>query len=210
MPTATISTHPIFVLFGRPGSGKSTVADQAAVLFQERSSIQQSQQQSPKMLPVERIDLDVCVPQWMRDNFSKGIYPTIQERAEFANACCDHVEQSMRNNNTNTNELFAAVATLVSFSFVNSDLRDIFRRHFPHAQWILLCTAPDEAQRRIDQRQGHFYKRGPNQPDAMDRNAEWEFAPVTFSHYRLDGLDSVDQNAVKLVDWIRTTVLGEP
>jgi energy-coupling factor transporter ATP-binding protein EcfA2 len=52
-----------FVVFGRPGSGKSTIADAAAELLKEEGR------------SILRVDLDECVPQWMRDNFSHGIYP---------------------------------------------------------------------------------------------------------------------------------------
>ena len=33
------------------------------------------------------LDLDVCVPDWMKENFNKGLYPTLAQRREFANDC---------------------------------------------------------------------------------------------------------------------------
>ena len=48
------------VIFGRPGAGKSTVAHAALELAQQRG------------IQCLGLDLDSCVPQWMRDNFANG------------------------------------------------------------------------------------------------------------------------------------------
>jgi energy-coupling factor transporter ATP-binding protein EcfA2 len=55
--------RPLVVVFGRPGSGKSTIADAATGLLTDEGR------------SILRLDLDVCVPQWMKDNFANGIYP---------------------------------------------------------------------------------------------------------------------------------------
>ncbi|EOD12121.1 hypothetical protein EMIHUDRAFT_213894 [Emiliania huxleyi CCMP1516] len=62
----------VTILFGRPGAGKSTVAD--AVLAAADGG------------DVFGEDLDVCVPLWMRDNFARGVYPTLPQRRAFAQA----------------------------------------------------------------------------------------------------------------------------
>ena len=66
---------PIYVLFGRPGAGKSTLASAA------------TKNANNCLL----LDLDVCVSNAMRENFSKGIYPTSRQRVEFMNSACDYV-----------------------------------------------------------------------------------------------------------------------
>ena len=54
------------IIFGRPGAGKTTIAD--ALLKHADAENAQG------------VDLDVCLPQWMRDNFARGIYPSLDER----------------------------------------------------------------------------------------------------------------------------------
>lgn len=206
--TNSIHHPPCVVVFGRPGAGKTTVAD-AAVAMLSSSSEQD--------ISCLGLDLDVCVPQWMRDNFANGIYPTLQERQAFAIECCDYVEKQVENykKEDNPNEL----ATIVSFSFVNTDLRDVFRSRFPHAKWILIDTQENEATRRITMREGHFYK-GVKKIDGSDQKEdnldtdvrsdkyndndentknEWNFAPVTFDHVILDGTETVEVNAKRVV-----------
>jgi gluconate kinase len=172
---------PMVVIFGRPGAGKTTVADGAA---------------GPN---ITRLDLDVCVPQWMRDNFAAGIYPNLAERQAFAGSACEYVDQCLQEKDT------VPLAAIVSFSFVNTDLRDIFRAHFPQAKWILIDTTEDESQRRIQERQGHFFKgnvtesaetKSPSTTSSRpEDDSDWEFAPVSFPHIVLDGGDPVDVNA---------------
>ena len=41
------------------------------------------------------LDLDVCVSPSMRDNFAKGIYPSLSERREFAKTACQYVESEI-------------------------------------------------------------------------------------------------------------------
>ncbi|KAL7561841.1 hypothetical protein ACA910_009679 [Epithemia clementina (nom. ined.)] len=190
---------PMICIFGRPGAGKTSVAESAIAKLQQqsRSSIMLSRSTTFTIDPVG-LDLDVCVPQWMKENFAKGIYPTLAERRAFAKGCCDYVEESMAsaaatrkkaqlrqascppssrdcvpqpsadmlqqqqqsqvdgddNNNWNNTIIFA----IVSFSFVNTDLRDYYRERFPHTQWVLIDTSESEATIRIEQRKGHFYK----------------------------------------------------
>ena len=211
-------TTPIVVVFGIPGCGKTTVANKAMDLLQSRSSSE------PAKVPIIRpvaLDLDVCVPQWMRDNFAKGIYPSLKERQEFALACCAHVEECLQRASTDlnrTDEPREQLAAIVSFSFVNTDLRDSFRSRFPDSQWVLIQTAEDEARRRIEQRQGHFYKgkavstkiretspetkHSTRQTNAAD-NKEWDFAPVSFPHTILDGRITMEENAGIVVNLVR-------
>jgi gluconate kinase len=191
----------IAVVFGRPGAGKSTVAEKAVAL--------NAGGDSGIVRSVKCLDLDVCVPQWMKDNFAKGLYPTLEQRKEFAIGACDYVDEQLASIN-------AEDGTIISFSFVNDDLRDVFRGRFPQAKWILIDTSEIDAQDRINKREGHFYKGNPNKttdsktaikkaeekespskPNAD--NNEWDFAPVTFDHIILDGLKPVEENAKRVI-----------
>jgi gluconate kinase len=181
---------PMVIVFGRPGAGKTTVANQAADLLLAK-----------KEGKVLALDLDVCVPQWMRDNFAKGMYPTLEQRIEFAKDACQFVIEQQEKQTS------AALTTVVSFSFVNTDLRDVFRETFPDARWILIDTTEGEAQHRIDEREGHFYKGGaatvaeeePEKGDEAD-NSDWDFAPVSFDHVCLPGGNSIVENAQQVVE----------
>ena len=166
------------------------------------------------------LDLDVCVPQWMRDNFANGIYPTLNERTAFAFDCCDYVERALEQKSSLQTPNLGAI---ISFSFVNTDLRDVFRSRFPHAVWVLIDTTEDEATRRINLRQDHFYKgkqgdpseihvvaedekgTDPNEGDDVD-NSEWAFAPVTFDHIALDGTKGVEENAKYIAQVLRNAL----
>lgn len=183
------------VVFGRPGSGKTTIAQEAL-----RQMLLSDTTDATNIIG---LDLDVCVPQWMRDNFANGIYPNLSERREFSIIACDYVEreQLLQQKKQKQN----AATTVVSFSFVNTDLRDYFRQRFPHAQWALVDTTEQEANLRIQQRKGHFYKgkvlpaTTQPPPSKEDRepadNADWKFAPVDFPHTILDGNMPVAHNA---------------
>jgi gluconate kinase len=193
----------IFVIFGIPGSGKSTVADRVLALL---SSHWQSLQSEPQPRPIA-LDLDSCVPEWMRENFARGIYPTLKQRGEFVASCCDYVVKSL--SDTAKQHPDTHTVAIVSFSFVNRDLRDGFRNRFPNSQWILMQTSEEEAQRRIESRAGHFYKgktssrhQTPTDTSTND-NTDWDFAPVTFPHAILDGMKPVDENAAQVVQMIR-------
>lgn len=175
----------MIIVFGRPGAGKTTVAVKAA----EQASCQS-------------LDLDVCVPQWMRDNFAQGMYPTLPQRVAFAQDACDYVEKER------------CPKTIVSFSFVNTDLRNVFRERFPLAVWALVDTTEEDAVLRIAQREGHFYKGDNNNNNNIQKddlndsteqkqeqdNSDWDFAPVTFAHVLLPGGDSIEENAQRVVD----------
>ena len=76
---------PSVIVFGRPGAGKTTVANAAVEKLQT----------SNDNITCLGLDLDVCVPQWMRDNFANGIYPTLEERNRFANECCQYVTHEL-------------------------------------------------------------------------------------------------------------------
>jgi energy-coupling factor transporter ATP-binding protein EcfA2 len=213
--------NPMVVVFGKPGAGKSTVADFAIQLLVEQNSNAQQlpgSTSSTRVCPVG-LDLDVCVPQWMRDNFAAGIYPTLKQRTEFASSCCDHVEQSLQSEKEKQQvDDPRLLAGVVSFSFVNTDLRDVFRSRFPLATWVLIDTADEEAKLRIEQRKGHFYQgkieaslssdettkaekeEAPDSPGSDKDNSEWEFAPVTFHHVILNGYDPIEKNAEKVAE----------
>lgn len=185
---------PIVIVFGRPGSGKTTVANAALTRLKQQQC------------SVIGLDLDVCVPQWMRDNFAKGMYPNLDQRLDFAQSAADHVESSLLHKQKSS----LLAGAIVSFSFVNVDLRDVFRRRFPNAVWYLMETTEEEAAQRILSRHGHFYKgkvvssgqkqqQQQEEEESSDRpasdNQDWNFAPVTFDHVILDGTRSVDENA---------------
>ncbi|KAI2490703.1 hypothetical protein MHU86_23864 [Fragilaria crotonensis] len=252
------SDHPpMVIVFGRPGAGKTTVADRAAALLHE-----QCQNSKARIIEdddgdegcatygndnvVLALDLDVCVPQWMKDNFAKGLYPTLAQRLEFAELACAHVETKHKEHHQqqrlieqyeNVDDAPTPTILIVSFSFVNTDLRHAFRQRFPRALWALVDTSEDEAQRRIEERRGHFYKgrRAPpplqqGNDDATtemafttstsaikstgtsgtaiqdENNSDWEFAPVTFDHLILPGDESVERNAERVVDLVRTSL----
>jgi gluconate kinase len=184
---------PIVVFFGRPGAGKTTLVIAALENWKDGS--------------FRGLDLDACVPQWMKDNFQRGVYPTLAQREEFAIQCCDYVKQEL---------VKTKKPLIISFSFVNKDLRDIFRQHFPHAIWVLINTPELEAMKRIQQRKNHFYKgdnptsvtgveekksRAKDTTDRTDEtgaNPEWQFAPVEFDHLALDGNESIGVNAERI------------
>ena len=100
----------------------------------------------------------------MRDNFAKGVYPTLDERNAFAETAADHVEACVADQGDDK-------PCVISFSFVNEDLRCSFRNRFPLARWVLVDTSEDDAAERIARREGHFYK-GPTAADP-DRGSEW-------------------------------------
>lgn len=155
------------------------------------------------------LDLDVCVPQWMKDNFAKGQYPTLEERNMFALEACNYVEKQLEDNLEKVDSDLAAV---VSFSFVNTDLRDNFRTHFPQSKWVLIDTDDDEATKRINEREDHYYKGNVNAKDGGDSpvkeekkepnrdNSDWDFAPVNFPHVILEGKNSIEVNAEKVLE----------
>ena len=63
---------PIWIIFGRPGAGKTTIAN---VVVDRLGSVE-----------TLALDLDVCVPQWMRDNFAKGVC-TSRRRSRASRSC---------------------------------------------------------------------------------------------------------------------------
>lgn len=134
----------------------------------------------------------------MKESFGRGIYPSSEERVEFITRSCDYVDRLMATMSDET------TAVLVSFSFVNSDMRDVFRSRFPHSRWILVNTSSDFAAQRIASRKGHFYK-GPR-PASINHTepSEWEFSDVDFDHFVLDGEGSVFENSIKVLELIAT------
>ena len=195
----------LVVVFGRPGSGKTTVANKAIEILES----------STTAAKIVGLDLDVCIPQWMKDNFSKGIYPTLVDRLSFAKSACDYVSAQLCRGEEVTRPY-----AIVSFSFVNTDLRDVFRSRFPQAEWVLINTSEHEARRRIEKREGHFYvgkvsdQRGvdskpvPVHDEQEGNNSDWEFAEVEFPHTILDGTTSIEENAETIVDMCKAMGLG--
>ena len=89
-----INSVPMFVIFGRPGAGKTTIANVVVdtILMKQNPKDDKNNQLNYSCLA---LDLDVCVPVWMKDNFAKGQYPTLEERKVFAIDACQHVERKI-------------------------------------------------------------------------------------------------------------------
>lgn len=140
------------------------------------------------------------------------MYPTLKlkERAGFISDACSHVKSEINQKKT------SKMIIIVSFSFVNTDLRTAFRDAFPRAQWILVDTDKNLAEERISAREGHFYKAESSSTNSDDEvtnscddskcanedNSDWEFRPVDFPHTALDGCDTVEANAKRIVECI--------
>jgi gluconate kinase len=197
----------LFVVFGRPGSGKSTVANEAfGVLSRELKN------RDSLNIECVALDLDVCVTHLMRDNFGKGMYPTLEERKVFAVDACNYVEVKLSEICQQKEDTPDSICAIISFSFVNTDLREIFRTRFP----ILIDTTEEECTKRINEREDHFYKgEVPAEDTTTERseessvtndddedNSDWKFAPVAFPHTVLDGFNSVEDNANKVAEKI--------
>lgn len=175
------------VVFGRPGSGKSTIA--AVALSKTFNSCM-------------GIDLDVCISREMKDNFLQGIYPNSDQRVAFMQSACDYIENSI---SCACKDKASLKICLISFSFVNDDLRKVFRGKFPKSKWVLINTSQEMAESRILQRSGHFYKGTPKEDYRIkNEQSQWEFAPVDFDHVDLNGHDDIETNANRLIAIIRT------
>ena len=161
----------------------------------------------------------------LQDNFAKGVYPTLAERRIFITHASDYVTDKINSAQNENQPDSKVLVPIISFSFVNTDLRVEFRKRFPHSVWILVDTSEELAEERILTREDHFYKGsggstqheegGPTtktveSSDTDDKdNCEWEFKPVDFPHIVLDGNDEVVTNAKKIVDVIQNQLLNK-
>lgn len=93
---------------------------------------------------------------------------------------------------------------IVTFSFVNDDMRQVFRRNFPAARWVLIEASEQLAEARLTQRRGHFYKGAPKADVGVGRSAEWDFEPVgtAFEHTVIDGTLAVEDSARRVLDLV--------
>ena len=216
----------LFILFGIPGAGKTTIAKNVVQKLLTSTSNVIETGNDAKVQPkpfILDLDLDDCVPEWMRLNFAKGIYPTLQQRNQFSSSCCEYVNQSLRKFSQSnfattispSNSVDKQILVIVSFSFVNDDLRINFRQQFPNSHWILIDTSEIEAQRRIRQRSDHFYKGKPCQTLESDvpvhnqssrDNNEWKFAPVAFPHTIVNGHNAIEETTSEIVELIQNTI----
>jgi gluconate kinase len=151
----TTLNSKLYVIFGRPGAGKTSLANAVIAKIKGKCFA---------------LDLDCCVPQWMRDNFAKGTYPTVGERADFISSACDYVEAQHRHRN---DQGLPTGSCIISFSFVNEDIRSAFRSRFPSSTWLLMETPQEEAAYRVKHRTNHFYK-GQEQKDTSNSRSSSE------------------------------------
>ena len=85
-------------------------------------------------------------------------------------------------------------------------MRQIFRKHFKNAHWILYDTPSDVAEDRIAKRRGHFYKGAPLE-DNVNRGPEWVFEDVHFVHRRIDGTAGLNENVNLLAAIVKENVI---
>jgi adenylate kinase family enzyme len=211
------SNPTIFVIFGIPGAGKTTIAKYVVQeMLTKNSALDGICLDRTRQRKILHLDLDDCVPAWMRTNFAQGIYPTLEQRHEFAASCCTYVNESIQKKVSSSHyerRQQEQMIVLVSFSFVNEDLRRNFRQHFPNSYWILIDTCEEEAQRRIRLRAHHFYKGKPH-TDSMSNhgkpnsavndndNNEWKFSPVIFPHAVVNGHKAIEVTSSEIVTLI--------
>jgi hypothetical protein len=104
---------------------------------------------------------------------------------------------------------------IVSFSFVNNDMRCIFREKFPSSKWILLDTSDEIVSLRISQRKGHFYD-----GEVVDKmknihmyntykvdNLESNFEAIDYDHFIINGEDPIEFNVNKILKINRIKLL---
>ena len=140
---AAAALRPL-IIFGRPGAGKSTIAERL-IAHPDANAY--------------NVDLDVCVPQWMRDNFAKGVYPTLAERQAFASDAADYVVTASEGKDACCVVSFflreRRPARLVSRTLPRRDVgarRCVGRprrRTNRVARWALLRPAAGEGRRRV-------------------------------------------------------------
>ena len=118
----------------------------------------------------------------------------MEERADFMQEACKYIDNTIRSTKFDRTK---QKVIIISFSFVNTDLRDIFIRSFPSAKWILINTNDALAEIRLAAREKHFYKGAPK-----NVGDEWKFAKVSFDHLDIDGSQTADKNTNKIVNLI--------
>ena len=85
----------------------------------------------------------------------------------------------------------------------------------------LVDTSEEEANKRILERKDHFYKGDARDEDTKEEvppasddeevaeDSDWEFAPVTFPHTILNGDESVETNAKKVLEVLKELMAAE-
>lgn len=201
----------MIVLFGKGGAGKNTISSAIMSLLQKDGILTKTE--------VTNIDLDIYIPYWMKSNFIKGLYPTLSQRKNLITIACDNLHANIYDKKSQTNS--SAIFAIITFSFINDDTRRIFRENFPHAIWVLVDVSEKLSQKRMENRVGHFYKgevresRGmrslrdndispiayvePISNSEANNNYERNFSRITFPHVVLDGTESVESNAKRVV-----------
>jgi gluconate kinase len=137
------------------------------------------------------------------------IQQNLSQREAFATDACNYVAKAI-----DDGVAVGTDAAIVSFSFVNTDLRTIFRKRFPKSEWLLIETNDAEASNRIKQRTGHFYNGNtsrekmsePEHDNDAGRNSEWTFAAVDFQHTIVDGMLPIGDNARLVADVVKGAV----
>jgi gluconate kinase len=71
---------------------------------------------------------------------------------------CDYVGTKLKEQSSLQMDPNISTTAIVSYSFVKTDLRDIYRARFPYVVWALVDTAEKEATDRVKQREGHLFK----------------------------------------------------
>merc|ERR1711933_117052 len=115
----------MIVLFGKGGAGKNTISNAALSLIQRDEIFSSSK--------VINIDLDICIPSWMKINFIE--------------TACSHVQLQIYKMKSQSQS--SIIFVIITFSFINDDIRYIFRQKFPYAIWVLVDVSEELSQERM-------------------------------------------------------------